>query len=245
MKDVPLQAILLPLVAFVVVGLLLARQKKAIAAGEQMYANFRLGEVAQRMRLAIAQGDPRFNLMMAHANHGTKDYTKKAGLLGSLSEDGTKESRALLRGAPNGRPTELSCYHHTALDVGIYEKTYRHTFECRLSVQVGRPFAPFEVVLRNPAAGMDSPPIMSLPAISFGDPLLDSKFMLFGADPRVGQAIAMALAPLASVGFLHIRACEQSIGYYATMMSSSVALYSIDQVQYALEQLAATLEGRP
>jgi hypothetical protein len=47
------------------------------------------------------------------------------------------------------------------------------------------------------------------------------------------------------VAFLHIRASEQSIGYFATMMGSSVALYAIEQVQYALDQIAAILEGRP
>lgn len=244
MKDFPVGSMLLLLIAPIAVVLLLKRQKKLIAAGDKMYAKFRLGEIAQRMRLAIQDGDPGFNLMMAHAHHQEKDLHHEKGFLGIRSDDGTKESRAVLRGAPNGRPTEFVYFFRTDFKVGAFENTTTYTFECRLSMQVARPFAPFEVVLRNPAAGMESPPVLALPPVSFGDPLLDSKFVLMAADPRVGQAIAAALAPLANVGFLHIRACDQSVGYFATMSGSSMALYSIEQVQYALDQVAAILEGR-
>ena len=243
MSDFPIQTIILPILVFVVVGFVIARNKKMMAEGEKTYSNFRLGEVAQRMRLAIQQGEPGFNLMMANANHGAKDYQPTGGFLGKLSGDGTKETRALLRGAPNGRPTELSYFHRTDLDVG-FQKTYRHTFECRLSVQVARPFAPFEVVLRDPAEGMRSPPVMSLPLASFGDPQLDAKFLLFTADPRVARTLVPALATLTSVHFLHLRGSDHWIGNFATMMGSSVMLYSIEQVQYALDQIAAGLEGR-
>lgn len=245
MADFPIQVVVFPLIAIVVVLLMRARQKKMIADGDKTYANFRLADVAQRMRLSIEQGDPNFNLMMAYTHHSVKDFDPAGGLLGAVSGDGTKESRALLRGAPNGRPTELSYYHRTDLDVGAMTKTFRHTFECRLSMQVMRPFPPFEIVLRNPRMGMESPPVMALPPASFGDPLLDAKFILSAVDPNVGPAIAPALAPLANAGFFHVRADGQSIGYVATMMGSSVALHSIEQVQYALDQIASILEGRP
>ncbi len=169
---------------------MLRRNKQMIAAGDTQYAKFRLDQVAPRMQLAIVEGGPDFNLMMAHAHHGQKQYDPKGGVLGQLAGDGMKESRAILRGTPNGRPTELFYYSRTDIDRTLLGRTQTQRFECRLSMQVGRPFAPFEIVLRQPAAGMDSPATMNLPPASFGDPLLDSKLALFAADPRVGPAIA-------------------------------------------------------
>lgn len=244
MNDLPIQTILFPIIAFAAVALILVRQKKVMAQAEKTYANFRLADIAQRMQLSIVQGDPGFNLMMANANHGAKSFEKKKGFIAALSDEGSKESRVLLRGAPNGRPTELAYSHKTDREQILSGTVHRHTFDCRLTVQVAQPFAPFEVTLRNPAAGMASPPVMSLLPAFFGDPLLDAKFALHTTDPRIGPAIAAALGPLANIAFLHIRASDQSIASVATMMGASVAFYSIEQVQYCLDQMGLVLEGR-
>ena len=108
MNGIPLQTILLPILGLGLVFYMLRRQKQMIADGDTQYAKFRLDQVAPRMQLAIVEGGPDFNLMMAHAHHGQKQYDPKGGVLGQLSGEGMKESRAVLRGAPTGAPRSCS-----------------------------------------------------------------------------------------------------------------------------------------
>ena len=240
---------LLPQLFFVLalvggVGFLIKRQRGQIAAGEQSWANFRLGEIAQRTRLTLVEGDPAFNLMMANAHQDAQPFQPTGGVLGVVTGEGVKETRAVLRGAPSGRPTELSYYHRTNRETNVGVAMLSHTFEFRLSMQVAQPFHPFEIVLREPGQYLGSPPVMSLPPSSFGNPLLDAKLMLFTNDPRIGPGIAAAVVPLASMPFVHVRAHGQSVGAFATQMGSPVLLQHLEQVQYVLDQVAATLDGR-
>jgi hypothetical protein len=240
-----LQMIFMPIFVIGIVVYFRTRQQKMLATSEQNYANFRLSDLAPRVRLSIVEGDPGFNLMMASTTHDLKSFDSTGGVIGAIAGDGTKTTRALLRGAPTGRPTEISYLHKTDLDVNPLVRQTRTTFECRLSVQVARPFPPFEIALRNPGMGCGSPPVMSLPAASFGDPALDARWTLFAVDPRVGPAIAPVLAPLASMHQLHVRAHDQSIGFFATQIGLYGFLTSVEQVQYALDQVGLILEGRP
>ena len=99
------------------------------------------------------------------------------------------------------------------------------------------------MTLRTPARYFESPPVMRLPPAYFGDPVLDAKFALSAADPTVARAIGPALAPLASMLFFHIRASEQSISFFATEFGAWSMLNSMEQLQYAMEQMASALEG--
>jgi len=234
--------IIIPLVIY-----FLVTNKKKMAEAEKQYANFRLADMAQRTGLSIVEGDPSFNLMMAYANHAKKDYNDKGGFMGKLSGEGSKETRAVLRGAPNGRPTEFVYYSRTDVDPNwTGGKTLTSYFDCRFSVQTASAFPPFQIVLRKPAAGMDpqEDEDWSLPPLSFGDPVLDDKLLLTGADPRLGPMLAPLAYPLVTMGFVQIRGANQAVTSMTTMMGSSIAIYSMEQMQLVLEQMAAVLEGR-
>ncbi len=236
--------IMIPVVIFFFIN-----NKKRMAEAEKQYANFRLADVAQRTGLSIVEGDPNFNLMMAHAHHAQKDYQDTGGFIGKLSGDGTKETRAVMRGAPNGRLTEFVYYCRTDVDrnLGGRGGTITTTFECRLSVQAASSFPPFQIVLRNPAPGMAprQDDNFSLPPLSFGDPMLDAKLILTGADPRLGAMLAPLAYPLIAMGFVQIRGANQVVTSHTTEMASSISIYSMEQMQLVLEQIAAVMEGRP
>jgi len=251
MNQIPIQTFLVPILVLGVVVFFLIRQKKLTAGWEQTNAKFRLSEFAQRLRLSIVEGDPNFNLMMAAtATDSQAPVATTGGVVGALKEVAKAEGRqaknirVLLRGAPNGRPTEYVYFHHEDLDVGIVINKLTTTFDCRLTIRVARPFSPFEIVLRKPGMAMDAPPVMSLPPVSLGDPLLDAKFILSTVDPSVAPALAAALAPLVNLAFFHIQAHDQSMHFVMTTFGSSAVLPSMEQVQYALEQMAAALERR-
>ncbi|MCL2777830.1 MAG: hypothetical protein FWD73_07485 [Polyangiaceae bacterium] len=211
---------------------------------EQQNAHFRIAELSQRMRLQVVEGDPTFNFMTPISTHVAKRYENKGGVLGAISGDGVKETRAVLRGAPNGHPTELVYYRRSDVDVGVTTTKLSESYEFRFTMKVARPFAPFEITLRAPGYSLESPPVMQLPPAYFGDPMLDAKFALSAADPTVARAIVQALPPLASMQFFHIRASEQSISFFATEFGAMHMLNAIEQLQYAMEQMASALEGR-
>ncbi|MCL2725527.1 MAG: hypothetical protein FWD69_13930 [Polyangiaceae bacterium] len=238
-----------PGIGIVVVILVLVSAKWRMAAWDKETAKFRLFEVAQRTRLSIAQGDPNLNLVTAYSTDNWKAFTRKKGFWAALSGDASRETRALLRGAPNGHPTEFSYYLRTDRTTGMTfsgrsTREYKHTSDCRLTIWVSQPFAPFEVVLRNPPQYMEClPPTMSLPPVSLGDPVLDAKFALSTTDPRVAPVLAQTLAPLMNVTVFHLRASDQSISFVMSAMECSCGIYFIEQVQYAMEQMASLFEG--
>jgi hypothetical protein len=233
-----------PVFMVVFVIFFLVRNRKAMGKWEQQNAHFRMSELSQRMRLQVVEGDPTFNFMIANNIHGAKRYDKKGGILGAISGDSVKETRAVLRGEPNGHPTELVFYRRSDIDVGVTTRTLSESYEFRLTIKVARPFAPFEITLRTPGAYLESPPVMQLPPAYFGDSMLDAKFALSAADPTVARAVVQALLPLASMQFFHIRASEQSISFFATEFGAMPMLNAIEPLQYAMEQMASALEGR-
>ena len=223
-------SVVIMVVLFASIFWALAQQPQQSAAMQMQYPDYRLSEVARRTHLSIVEGDPALNfLLLAYTPHWLQP---------------TRETRARLCGSPNGRPTELVYCHRTEPDPRFFaSKKWIETLDGRFTLRVARPFAPFEVVLRSPGY-LGSPPVMSLPPVSLGDPVLDAKFVLSTHDPSMANALAPALALLAALGFLHICASEQSISYAMTTAGAPYVIYSIELIQYALEQIASTLEGR-
>jgi len=250
-NGIPIQIFILPVLALVFVAYFVMKNKKVMGGWEQTNAKFRLSEFAPRLGLSVVEGDPNFNLMLAAtAMDSQASQAKETGMVGALKgvvtgeQSGTKNLHVVLRGAPNGRATEYVYLHKEELDVGLLVNKLTTTFECRFTVQVARPFSPFEIVLRKPGMAMNSPAEMSLPPRSLGDPLLDAKFIFSAADPKVAPTVAEALGPLANMPFFHVQAHHQAIHFVMTQFGSSAALASMEQVQYAFEQMAAAFEGR-
>jgi hypothetical protein len=245
MEDIPPIVFIAPLIGIVAVVMMVLRRKSAMKDAETRYANFRVADLAQRMGLALVEGDPAFNMMLAHAAHGQKDYTPTGGVLGKITGDGVKETRVRLAGSPYGHPTEFVYYSRHEYDGGIASATIRTRFECRLSVRVAAAVPEFEVVLRAASAGFGAQPKLPLPPQSFGDAMLDQRLALTSRDARVGPALAPVVGGLTPLQFVHVQGSDGAVHALATENGSSMAIYHLEQVQQVLEQIANVLEGRP
>jgi hypothetical protein len=199
-------------------------------------ANCTLASLAQRLGLALIEGEPAFNPALAHDTH-------QPGAYGFWASH--KETRARLAGAPNGRATEFVYYHRSQDAAGFSEVTVSTWFECRLSVRVATPFPDFEIVLRSPMYPNVAEPQLPLPAQSFGDHALDARLALTADDVRVGPVIAPAVGALAPMQYVHVQGRGGALHWRGTQRAAPAAVETLEQAQLVLAQLANVLEGRP
>lgn len=246
MGELPIQVFIAPLIVIVLVVVGFSWRKKMMAMGNKMYAAFKLGDLAQRMGMQIAEGDPNMNMMMAASEHGQSGYSKTGGVVGAVMGDGVKQTKVRLVGSPFGHPMEFSYLWHEHFQGGVVENVTTHTFECRLSIIVGAEFPDFEIILRNPqSAYVAAQPKLGLPPQSFGNPNLDAALVLSSNDTRTGQVLAPAANGLVGLTYVHIKGHDNQIDYVSDQTTWSIAVYYLETMQRVLELMACSIEGKP
>jgi hypothetical protein len=211
-----------------------------------LYAKYRLGNLAQRMELTVAEGNPKLNMVTATTAHNFKLGTGTGGSWLSRLMNTTAKTRARLVGAPHGRPTEFVYLRRHDTRDRVLVITTESWFECRLSVQCPVAFPEFEIVRRRPHMGVYGPtarPELPLPPQRFGRPELDGKLVLTTAEPRLGPALAPAVGELARLEFVHVQGRAGAVHWLATQEASAHALRRLPEAQQALERIADVLAG--
>jgi hypothetical protein len=234
-----------PIFVLLLVGASFFYRNAMMKAANKTYANYTLADMARRLGLNVVEGDPGLNMVMAQSAHGVQRYESKGGVLGALAGDGTKQTRARAVGNPWGRPYEFLYWQRSDVDKGLTETLHTLYFECSLAARVNAAFPPFEVHLRTPAQFLEPNAKLALPPSPTGNAALDQVMVVKCADPRVAPALAPALVPLMSQGFVHILGGEGEVRALSTHASHSVLVMNAELFLRALEQIACTLEGRP
>ena len=137
----------LPLIVIVALGFPII----AMAFTNRLFAQYRVANIAKRMGLTIAEGNPKLNMVNAIPIHNLKMGAGVGGSWLSRAINTTKETKVRLVGAPHGRPTEFVYFRRHEIKEGLLVVTTDSWFECRLSVQVPVAFPEFEIVRRSPA----------------------------------------------------------------------------------------------
>jgi len=215
----------------------------------RLYAQYRVANMAQRMGLTIAEGNPKLNLMNAFPLHNFKMGTGTGGSRLSRLFNETKETKVRLVGAPHGRPTEFVYHRREDTKDRLLVVTTESWFECRLSLQVPVAFPEFEIVRRSPALrvagvyGIKARPELPLPPQPFGKPDLDRKLVLTTAEPRLGPALACAVGGLTPLEFVHVQGRDDALHWLATEEGSALAIRRMVEAQGVLERIADVLAG--
>jgi hypothetical protein len=209
-------------------------------------ARYRVGNMAERMGLAVAEGDPKLNLVQATQEHAAKFERSTGGSFLSRLLNSTKETRVRLVGAPHGRPTEFVYWRRHDTKDRVVVITQESWFECRMSLQVPVAFPEFEIVRQCPHMGAYGPkaqPELPLPPQPFGNPQLDGKLKLTTAEPGLGRALAPAVGALGQLEFVHVQGRDGAIHWLANEEGSMFACRRLPEAQQALERIADVLVG--
>ena len=211
-----------------------------------LYAKYRVGNMAERMGLTVAEGNPKLNLVNAIPAHNFKLGSGVGNSWRSRLANTTNQTRVHLVGAPRGRPTEFVYHRREDSKEGLLVVTTESWFECRLSVQCPVAFPEFEIVRRRPHMGIYGPkamPELPLPPQPFGKPDLDRKLVLTTAEPRLGPALARAAGGLLPLEFVHVQGREGALHWLASQEASPYAVRRLPEAQQVLERIADVLAG--
>jgi hypothetical protein len=211
-----------------------------------LYAKYRVGSMAERMGLAVAEGDPKLNLVQATQEHAAKFERGTGRSFLSRFLNTTKETRVRLVGAPHGRPTEFVYWRRHDTKDRVVVITQESWFECRMSLQVPVAIPEFEIVRQRPHMGVYGPkarPELPLPPQPFGDPQLDRKLKLTAAEPRLGPALAPVVGALGALEFVHVQGRDSAIHWLANEEGSMFACRRLPEAQQVLERIADVLAG--
>jgi hypothetical protein len=211
-----------------------------------LYAKYRLGNMAERMGLTIAEGDPKLNMVNATTAHNFKLGTGVGSSWLSRLANTTAETKARLVGAPHGRPTEFVYLRRHDTKDRLLVITTESWFECRLSVQCPVAFPEFEIVRHRPQMGVYGPQArteLPLPPQQFGNPALDGKLKLTTAEPRLGPALAGAVGGLMPLEYVHVQGRDGALHWLATEEAATHALRRLPEAQQVLERIADVLAG--
>jgi hypothetical protein len=244
MSGVPVYVFAIPVVAVGLVVFWTVLGKRMMGAADKRYADYRVGEVAQRMGLQVVEGDPSLNLIQAQTTHNMASGEATGGRVARFMGDRDKETRVRLEGAPYGHPTRLVSYSYTKYQDRVAVGIVTTAFEFRLSVQIPVEIPPFEIVLRKAGAhGVKAKPEWDLPRQSLGDPDLDARLTLTCADPRLGAYLAPVVGGLTSHKYLHIQGGGRVISSLAEANATMYAAFDLEQTQLVLEHMATALAG--
>jgi len=183
MGDFPIQVIVFPVIALAVVIYFMVYRKKMLANYDQQYANFRAGQLAQRLGLNLVQGDAGFNFFVKHAN---------VDVMRGPSDGKPLHVEVRMEGQPYGVPLELYYLYRVEQESGFSGVTWRTWSDCRMTAKPKAAFPPFEVVSRNAPLG----PIAAkqpLPKTPSGNPMVDSMYEVTTQEPGMAKLLGELL----------------------------------------------------
>lgn len=188
MDNIPLQTILLPLLALAAVGFTLYQRTIGVKNQEKRYARYRASELAKRLGLRLVEGDPNFNFLIQQANVDVKR--------------GPRDRRPIhisirLQGSRHDMPIELAYFYRVEQTTGFTEVVWTTWFECRLSVYARQSFSPFEISSRKTPAGLIVERY-TYPEVQTGNSQIDATYRVSTETPAMGALLGERLPPFAA-----------------------------------------------
>jgi hypothetical protein len=186
-NQIPIQVYLFPALAIGAVIFFVIYRRFMVARHDQTYANYRAGELAQRLGLQLVEGDPTFNFFIRHAN---------VDVARGPSDGRPVHISVRMQGQPQGVPIELVYLYRVEQETGLVTVTWRTWFDCRMVAHARQAFPPFEVISRNAPLG----PIamtMPLPPVPTGNPMVDSTYAVATQEPGMAQMLGQTLGAFA------------------------------------------------
>jgi hypothetical protein len=218
------------LVAPLVLGLMLWQRRKlstAIAANTDKS----FGAVAQRLGLAITEGDPSLNLL--YFQQPARDFQR------TLSA----------QGQPYGRPARFTLIDGQKTSNYLVARKITTSYGCFLEVETQARLPAFELSLREPnqylVPNLEFAERKDLSAASCGDAELDRLFVIRAADPRVAPALIPALKVLSTQLAVHMAGEGQKLWISLPRFALPYFAQGPEEFMLALESAACGLEGRP
>ena len=225
-------------------------QRKKLAT---QHAHLRAAQLAPRLGLQLVEGDPEFNLAIQSVQSSVQNVGSAGGFMKQIAKTqlgGTLgEFKLKMSGQPYGMPTELVLYCKQDYQPGVIENVTTTWFDLRLSVHAKVSLPPFDLRLRKEATGLEAHRqggAQPMPLGTFGDPLLDQRYIVEAIDATVPRRIATALGSLAPyLMYVHIVGEGNRISFVMTPTSVMASAMSFEPILHALASIAAVLEGRP
>lgn len=245
MSGVPIQLLLFPLLGFLVVGYLLYQRFVGVKRLEEGQSRFRLGELAQRLRLTVVVGDPQFNLFVRLAN---------VDVMRGPADGRPVHIEARAEGTPDGMPTSLTYLYRVEqkTESGLLgqAQSIRWTtwFDCRLSVRARQPFPPFEVVSRRSPIGAITR-TQALPECPTGDPSVDASYLVTTHEPGMARVLGQHLSRFATFeknAGVHLVGDGQTVAYVLRSDGAPIlanVLYYPEEVSAGLQAVARAVGG--
>jgi hypothetical protein len=238
MDGVPPQLLFAPLLVLGVIGYLVYSRTIGVKKLEGQYAQYRAGELAQRLGLQLVKGDPQFNLFVTQA---------QADVARGPSDGRPIHIEVRAEGAPQGVPLTLSYLMRVTQEENFSHVTWRTWFDCRLSVAVKTQFPPFEVFSRNAPQG----PIaqtLAFPPQATGNPQVDALYTVLTPDARLAQLLGNQLGAFAGFANSGIHLVGEGSAISFLMQQSkapvlAVALGQPEAMASALTALARAIGG--
>lgn len=238
MNDFPIQVILMPLLAFAVVGIMLVNRKRALKSQDTQFKQFRAGELAQRLGLSLVKGDPAFNLFIRQAS---VDVDR------GPSDKKPVHVEVLLEGERDGLPMSLRYLYRVEQQTGVGKVTWKIWHDCRLTVTAAGPFPEFELVSRKAPMG----PIarkLNAPAQPIGERALDATYEVVSAEPGVAEALRDVLPAFSTFvnSGVHLIGDETNVSFVMKQDKAPLlanALYYAEDMATAVTSVARALGG--
>jgi hypothetical protein len=221
--DIPVIVYILPPVVLAMVVYTYVARSRGMAATKHATVS----SLAQRMEMAVVEGDPTLNLY--YLSQPNSDYKRSI----------------LLKGTPYGRSVEFEFTDGTRKqDYLVLIKT-TYTWGCYLVARTAVAFPDFEISLRQPPQYLEPTLVMpELPEVRTGDPAIDQHFRIASRDQRVGPAVLACLRLLVGQQYVHLVGKNGAVMIPMTRYGMPYFVHSAEHYLYALETLASGLEGK-
>lgn len=186
-----------------------------------------LAAMAQRLGLAVIEGDPELNLYFLW--HSDEDYRRNL----------------CLEGRPFGRRLRWDFSDGQSIRDFVMVLEVTSSWACYLVADVNAQFPDFEATVRNPHPSLVPRRLhTTLPEVATGDPQIDAQYRIATADPRWAPALVPALRLLANQQYVHMVGQAGVVMIPITKMGLSSFVEAAEQYSHALEVLACSLEGK-
>ncbi|MEZ4437885.1 MAG: hypothetical protein R3B72_02270 [Polyangiaceae bacterium] len=222
--DLPIVVYILPPIVLAMVVFSIVARRRGLA--QTQHAT--VGALAQRLGLHVQAGDPSTNLYYLSQPSG--DF----------------ERRIRLAGAPRGRRIDWAFADGQSTQDFLLVAFSTHRFGCYLGVEVGVPFADFEITLRQPPQYLEPSPMLAhLPEVRSGDPAVDAAYLVRAGDMRLAPALVPAIHALRGRGYVHIVGQQGRLMLPITRYGLPYFVHDAEAYVQILEIFACLFEGRP
>jgi hypothetical protein len=238
MANYPFFYLIFPAVALGYVLFMRSQHKKKTQEYDEQYANFRAGQLAQRLGLQLLKGDPAFNFMVTYANQAVAR---------GATDDKAINIDIEMAGTPFGVPLGFRYLYRVERESGFNSTTYKTWFNCRMSASAKLAFPPFEVTSRNTSLGRIVRE-QALPEAPTHNPAVDAEFLVATHEPALAQLLGQLLPEFSMFGAagVHLTGDGQQVSFVMNLSTAPMvpsALYYAEVMTHALSTAAQRLGG--